>query len=400
MLALILAAVLGVAPPAADTTPRWAQVSVGNDHACALDTAGRVYCWGSNHSAQLGARTPERCGIVGESGHRGCYPEASDTPVAAGGAMRFTHVSAGRSRSCGLTQGGAAYCWGADLPGAAGTCLNGTRCTEQPLPYEPSRRFRTLDVGSRVTCGVTMQGEALCTRVLNGDRWWELGPMQPVRAGARARQVAAFADWPSWNVCVVDEAGAAWCRGSNRTAQLGTGTPPARGVDAVDSLARVAGAAAFTRVVPHDGWMCGVDAAGRAFCWGVRAWREHYGADPPPAGGCERRACAPAPVAIGGGLRFRDIGAHRGRMCGVTAAGEAYCWAPTRDSAHADAADDYVPVREQPAFRFRQVAGNVEIGMGSCGITRAGDEVVCWGGANEHARTVRIPHPRRAGRGR
>jgi len=398
MFAILLAAAVHAASLAADTAPRWAQLSVGADHACALDAEGRAFCWGSNHSAQLGARTPERCGIVGESGHRGCYPAASDTPVAAGGAMRFIRISAGRARSCGVAAGGAAYCWGADVPGAAERCLTGTRCSFAPLPYEPGRRFRSLEVGSRVTCGVLVDGEALCTDVLRGDRWWELSPMRPLRPGTRARHVAAFADWPTWNLCLVDGAGAAWCRGSNRTAQLGTGSPPAPGVDEVDALGRVAGAAPFTSVVPNDGWMCGLATSGQVWCWGARAWPEHYTADPPPVGGCARRACAPAPVAVGGALRFRAIGAHRGRVCGITAAGEAYCWAPSREPARANAADDYAFVREQPGLRFRELAGNVEIGMGSCGITPRGDEVVCWGGANERARLVRIPHPARAAR--
>lgn len=393
MLATLLAAALWLQPAAADTTPKWTQVSVGQDHACALDGSGRAFCWGNNHSAQLGARTPERCGIVGESGHRSCYPTAIDTPVAAGGAMRFTSISAGRSRTCGLANGGQAYCWGGDVPGASGTCLTGTRCSFHPLPYEATRRFRSLEVGSRVTCGVAADGEALCTNVLRGDRWFDLKEMQPLRPGARARDVDAFADWPTENLCLVDDGGDAWCRGSNRMGQLGTAAPPSVTGEAVDSLARVAGAISFQRVVVMDGWMCGLDGRGRAWCWGVRSFREHHGPSP-NAPGCGRWACAITPAAIGGELRFREISVHHRRMCGVTATGEAYCWAPTTGPHSDRIAADYGVAREQPGLRFRTLAGNTEVGSGSCGITLAGG-LFCWGAQNQQGRR-QIRHPGRA----
>jgi len=390
MLAIIFASALWAAAPAADTTPRWAQVSVGNDHACALDSAGRAFCWGSNHSAQLGARTPELCGIVGESGHRSCYPTASDTPVAAGGAMRFAAISAGRARTCGLSSSGNAFCWGADVPGAADTCLTGTRCSFGPLPYEAPRRFHALAVGSRVTCGVGADGEAVCSNVLRGDRWWELRALRPLRPGAQARDVNGFADWPTENVCVVDERGEAWCRGSNRSGQLGAGASAATN-EAVDSLVRVAGGVPFTRVVVQDGWTCGLDTGGRVWCWGLRASKEYFQGSPP--GGCVRRACAPSPVPVAGALRFREIGAHQQRICGLTAAGEAYCWAPTAGEASAsNASADYAAVREQPDLRFRALAGNVEFGSGSCGITVDG-ALLCWGVVNRPAGRTRILHP-------
>jgi Regulator of chromosome condensation (RCC1) repeat len=387
MLPTVLAFFLSAATLAADTTPRWAQVSVGHDHACALDAAGRAFCWGNNHAAQLGARTPERCGIVGESGHRSCYPTASDTPVAAGGAMRFQSISAGRSRTCGLSSSGHAFCWGAEASGPTGTCMTGTPCGALPLPYEPARRFRTLVVGSRVTCGIGVDGEALCSNVLRGDRWWELRALQPVRPGSRAGDVDAFADWPTENVCVVDERGAAWCRGSNRTGQLGTGTASA---EPVDSLVRVAGGVRFRRVVVQDGWMCGLDTGGRAYCWGLRSSKEYFQGDPP--GGCDRRACATAPVPVAGALRFLDISAHHRRVCGLTTAGEAYCWGPTEGAASASESADYAPVRVQPDLRFRSLAGNVELGSGSCGITVDG-ALLCWGVANRPPGRTRILHP-------
>lgn len=398
MLATLLAAALWASPLTADTTPRWAQVSVGGDHACALDDAGRAYCWGNNHDGQLGAVTRTRCGIVGESGHRGCYNVASDTPVAAGGGMRFASILAGRYRTCAVDGEGRAFCWGAYVQGSDSACATGEHCSFTPQPYEPGHRFRSLSGGSRVVCGVTVQDEALCTNLLNGDRWWELQPMRPERPGTRARAVAAMSQWPLHNVCLVDADGAAWCRGSNRTGQLGAGSAtsaPVASSDEVDSLTRVAGGVAFGALAMEYGWICGLDTAGRAYCWGQRSRREFWQPGSNPPGGCGRIACAREPVAVGGPLRFRSIGAHRERVCGLTAAGEAYCWGPAPGDPHAEASADYEPAREQPDLRFSALAGNVELGMGSCGITLARDAIYCWDGANERAARYRVPGPRR-----
>ena len=54
LLALLIA--LWAHAPAARDSARWSTVSVGDDHACALDTAGRAFCWGFNHGGQLGGR--------------------------------------------------------------------------------------------------------------------------------------------------------------------------------------------------------------------------------------------------------------------------------------------------------------------------------------------------------
>jgi hypothetical protein len=58
----------------------------------------------------------------------------------------------------------------------------------------------------------------------------------------------------------------------------------------------------------------------------------------------------------------------------------------------------YVPTTRpcgySPDLRFRTLAGNVELGSGSCGVTLDGG-LVCWGVVNREGRR-QILHPRRA----
>ena len=78
------------------------EVTVGGTQACALDGAGRAYCWGTR---ALG------------SGTRKAEPE----PVAVDVTAALGEVTAGGEHTCGLDRGGRAYCWGEKADGQLGT---------------------------------------------------------------------------------------------------------------------------------------------------------------------------------------------------------------------------------------------------------------------------------------
>lgn len=98
---------------------RWVQVSVGDDHACALDEQGRAYCWGNNHAGQLGACNTRPAPVGG--GHRfrsvaamprGTMPTVYEmVGLTADG---WTSVAAGEWGQCGVTTAGELFCWGRD----------------------------------------------------------------------------------------------------------------------------------------------------------------------------------------------------------------------------------------------------------------------------------------------
>lgn len=73
-------------------------VAVGEHHACAVDAARRVRCWGANDHGQLGDGTRN----------------GSATPVLAGPLEAVVEVGASGNRTCALTAGGAVACWGDD----------------------------------------------------------------------------------------------------------------------------------------------------------------------------------------------------------------------------------------------------------------------------------------------
>lgn len=376
---LLICLAAAAAPLGAQPAP-WTQVSVGDDHVCALDARGRVYCLGNNHSGQLGARTPEHCGIVGESGHRSCYLTAQEPePLRAGGEMRFTSVSAGRYVTCGVDDGGAAHCWGQPLgpPSAYRDRCLGVPCSPAPVPLRPEARFRGMDMEAR--CAWAHDGTSLCWGHEYRRAEEALAPWPDLAV------VDVDADMDASTRCALAADGRVFCEGWAEFGFLGNGSrDEAREGTPVDHPVP------FTQVAVAGGWACALDADGAAHCWGAAGYDDaDEGATRPGFELCERWAtytwCNTRPVPVQGGLRFRSVtGMPRGsmptvyEMVGITPDGEAYAWNADR-----------TPRAWHPEHRWASVAAGH---WGQCGVTTDG-ELFCWGRDPHEEVQGRIVHP-------
>ena len=129
--------------PVAVKGQTFSSVSAGSYHSCGITTAGAAYCWGDNSYGQLGG---------GDSA-----PFFSNVPVAVLGGLRFRSISAGRFSSCGITTGGAAYCWGDNTYFQLGS--NGTSLSTSPIAVVGGHvDFSTVTVGVRHACASTASG--------------------------------------------------------------------------------------------------------------------------------------------------------------------------------------------------------------------------------------------------
>jgi len=85
----------------------WAEVETGGGFTCGVDNGGAGYCWGEDHpNRQLGR------GVIDYS------LRVSPGPVLGG--ISFATIAPGGGHACGLSAGGALYCWGAGDSGQLG----------------------------------------------------------------------------------------------------------------------------------------------------------------------------------------------------------------------------------------------------------------------------------------
>jgi len=116
------------------------------------------------------------------------------------------------------------------------------------------------------------------------------------------------------HTCALDVGGNAFCWGDGSLGQLGVGSP----LPLTASTPRlVIGGHLFTALTAGAGHTCGLTAAGEAWCWGINS-RGQLG-----DGTTLQRI---TPVAVKAGVPLAALSAGAEHTCAVTVEGNAVCW--------------------------------------------------------------------------
>lgn len=233
-------------------------LTAGFEHACALDTDGKAWCWGNNTYGQLG--NGERVVVMGEP-----------VPVEVEGGLSFTHISAGRDATCALTAVGEMYCWGDNEVGQFGDGAGAPALTvPYPVPGGVGYRWKDVELADSHVCGLTTAGEAYCW---GQDELGELGTGVAERSDDVPMKVVTsetFTDIGvgTYHSCAVAVDGTMWCWGFNRVGQLGRGEKESFDPNPVPEP--VLGGVQFAGMV-QGGFQhtCALGTDGKAYCWGA-----------------------------------------------------------------------------------------------------------------------------------
>lgn len=296
---------VGVTQAPVDDGP-FTELVAGSGHACVVDPADQVTCWGANNVGQATA------------------------PAAA-----LQSLSAGATATCGVDSTGALVCWGGGKASTAAPATTG---------------WSNLALGTDHGCGLR-SGELSCWG--DNDLFQGQGPITGVaqvsvgasdyfcvrrtsgslacfgtESGGRLLAPAGqFADLQlaELHACALTTTGGVSCWGSDAREQVSqtptTGTFATVGVTRQSSCAiRDDGAVVcwanlynpwtpiegdFVRVDGGDFHACAIEADGAPVCWGSNGAGQRV---PPP------------------GVAFDDISAGVSFTCGVTAASGLSCW--------------------------------------------------------------------------
>jgi alpha-tubulin suppressor-like RCC1 family protein len=183
---------------------RIAQLTAGSAHTCALTTAGRALCWGSNASGQLGIE--------------GAGDRTAPTPVA--GDMRFTSIAAGQQHTCALTVDGQAWCWGSNTRGQLGIGSRASSSTPQRVKLDA--RAVAIASGATHSCALLADGSAFCWGS-NGAGQLGTGTLGdgPIPMRVRVADPLSVVAAGATHTCAVTARGALLCWGGNAEGQLG-----------------------------------------------------------------------------------------------------------------------------------------------------------------------------------
>ena len=246
--------------PPTDLPIQYVEVSAGHGRACGLTTRGAVFCWG----------------LVGGGQFEGVLlPDPSAIPVAVAGGVVLGTQSTWGSHSCGLTNDGAAYCWGANSHGQLGS---GTVSPGHLIPLSVAGQhvFTGLTTGISFSCGITMNGTGLCwgnnfVGQLGSGSEEILSPIPTnIAGGLRFTHVSGGADATA---CAVSNSGDAYCWGLNWLGSLGDGSPIDPDVPTESRVpVRVVGGLSFQSISVGGYFACGMATGNHLYCWGDNRW--------------------------------------------------------------------------------------------------------------------------------
>jgi len=238
---------------------KFVSIDAGAAHTCGITSAGAAYCWGRNNRGQLGDGTTTN----------------STVPVTVTGGLTFQLIAAGGfsiGHTCALTDLGAAYCWGDNERGQLGIGSGGfgsEDLTPHPVPtlVLGGLTFARLTAGlGRHSCGLTDLGAADCwgenTFGALGNRSKRDSAL-PVAVVGNLSFGQLIAGGFIGHTCGVIDGGGAYCWGENEKGQVGDGTTR-------DRLApkAVAGGLAFLSLDAGFRHTCGRASTGTVYCWG------------------------------------------------------------------------------------------------------------------------------------
>jgi alpha-tubulin suppressor-like RCC1 family protein len=264
------------------------EVAAGDNHSCARDSAGRVYCWGEGRL--LGSGTDVD----------------SAEPVAVVGLDDAVEIVSGFLHACARRQSGSVWCWGAN----DGRLGNGDlAATLSPVEAVGISNAISVATGWGHTCVASSSGRVQCTGTYNN--WGQTGGgttddilvANEVLNLSDARAVAVGA----YHSCAVHQNLGLSCWGNDQSRQLGDGE---RTDDPNPAPARVAGIDNVVQVVGTAFDTCVLLADGSVACWG--SWGEHTAADPA--------------AKVPGVDNASELGAGTEHVCARLESGEIRCW--------------------------------------------------------------------------
>ena len=396
-------------------------IDAGSHHTCALDSAGRAYCWGVGTDAQLGdgsrlsSSKPVRVRGTGPQGLELRTISAGDNHTCAVsfarrvacwggnrdhqasdrdrdvirtadvvGAMTARNVSAGHEYTCAVDVARTAHCWGSNLKKTLG--VGGYRDRAVPTPVDTNGvmdgvQIRSVSTGIWNACALDTDGISYCWG-FDADWMYEDTPSSTERA-LLVDQAPSLMQGEEVNtltssgvdLCIITESQRLICADNyewtpEEIPDLGDFNEiPTDAIPNGEGMVSVSG---------QFGTHCLLTDVGAAYCWGQSGLGSDVG-----------YSATPVAVDASGllnGKTLVDVATSQSHSCAIDDAGLAYCWgrdgSGSLGNGKAGGGTTPVAVKTDGALAGESLI-DIEVGDElSCALADDGDSY-CWG-SNYH----------------
>jgi len=318
---------------AAPAAPKWTQIAMGMEHACALGGDGAVVCWGKKT-------------LIGQSAAPGDAPfQFRPAPLAGLPKVAALHINF--SNSCVVTIDERAFCW-EDRPGEPNA----------PQPAPVPNGVHQIALGLSHGCALKTDGSVMCWgtnddgQLGDGTKEFRKGPVD-VKGLTKPTAVAAGAHF----ACALAADGSVSCWGDGRDGQLGPGK-----TDGSPTPVKLAGISDATQITARSDGACALRRAGGVVCWG-------------DMGGEDGKL---EPVKdLSNIVEVQTSGSH---ACARNDKGALWCWG---DAEHgATGTGPALKGPEHAPIQIAEVKAVTALDLdssGTCVITDGGAGASCWG---------------------
>ncbi|WP_413577800.1 Ig-like domain-containing protein [Bdellovibrio sp. HCB290] len=329
----------------------------GGAYACALDSAGDVYCWGYNNVGQLGDGTTNTALV----------------PTKLISAVAFKSISAGGSHVCAIDINDALKCWGYNTNGQVG---DGTVVTRMnPVAVDAANTYLNVAAGASHTCAVRKVSQRVVCWGRNITGSFDAGALgdgsdystvyktTPTLVTDTATYAVLSAGYNFSCGVTTDQRVKCW--GSYANNGVGDGFESNRA-----PLVDTDYGQGYKQVDVNTSFGCGIDDQDRLKCWGNGT----AGSVGDGMNGVVRSS----PVVLDRGLTYKFVSVGRRHACAIMIDGTLKCWGNNSDGvvgAGNSASVFVTPVVVDGGTKYRKVAAGSSM---TCGITEDG-VLKCWG---------------------
>jgi alpha-tubulin suppressor-like RCC1 family protein len=317
----------------------WKSVSAGSRHTCAIDSNEELWCWGDNESGQIGNGTTQL--------------QLSPVRIAHALDKGWKSVSTISSHTCAIDIDLKLWCWGGNTYGQTGssTTVGSNTTSPSPVIHPGGSPWDRVETGYRHTCAIDLAGDVWC---FGDSEFGQAGgieedePIQLVRVAHPEQKVWIDIVVGAFHSCAIDDDDALWCWGDNRSGQIGDNetmvlTPKQLG----DSQHGWVRAAAGSNVT------CGIRSGGSIWCW-------------PGIGDVNK----PSRVRLGGKAALVSTGMDH--TCALKDDGTLWCWGASRMPGEKKVLDP-TPMQIPGSWK------DVSVGGGHTCAVASDTALWCWG---------------------
>jgi alpha-tubulin suppressor-like RCC1 family protein len=284
------------------------RLTAGDDFACAIDSIGSVWCWGSNAKGQIGANSTAEAIIF--------KPRKV--------IVKVQEIGAGGAHACAITTDFIPYCWGENTCNIFGASVGPTQPSPRQAPGVPI--LSQVALGPDQICGTLTDGRVVCWGAdHNGSLGHTLDPSPTMCNGFPSDPTPRFvqakeSEIPITSVadvhvgygvaCAKQVGGKVLCWGDNQLGALGQGIPD----PLIHNRAQEVPALFAKQLDVRGQTPCAI-VADRLLCWGDGSFGQldSLGAD----SGCGGQGCRAFAFVVPGMSPVRDITAAQGSIATI-----------------------------------------------------------------------------------